>query len=269
MRLEPYVVNPRDPRAPPQEVWERMTYEERVQVLASLPSEFPLSEAMAPEGGQHFEAKVRTVDVLGSFFSRIGRKVFLGCELPVYYPDEPMFAPDVMAVLDVEPHVRKHWTVGDEGKGVDLALEIHVSGERRKDVQRNMKRYARLGVREYLVFGRKWLRLMGWRLVPGSNTYQPILPKQGFYTSEVLGLELHVVGERLRFYYGGAPLPESFEMIATLRQILDEVETHRTEEAQSLAELEQRLEEEQRRREETERLLTEARAELERLRGGR
>ncbi|HYO55852.1 Uma2 family endonuclease [Archangium sp.] len=288
MGVEPYSIDPDDPRAPPQEVWDRLSPEERAQVLARLPSEFPVSEAHPPEGGFHFEAKVRASDALGSFFSRLGRKVFLGCELPVYYPGEPMFAPDVMAVLDAEPHPRMHWAVSHEGKGLDLALEVYVAGNWRKDVERNVERYARLGIREYFVFDRAKLRLMGWRLAEGGRrTYRPILPQQGFYSSEVLGLELQLEGERLRFYYGGAPLPESYEMIATLRRMVEEAEAHRTEEALVRAELEQRLaeesrlreeelrlreeetrrrEEETRRREEAERRLVDALAELERLR---
>ena len=95
------------------------------------------------------------------------------------------------------------------------------------------------------------------------------MPQQGFYPSEVLGLELQLEGERLRFYHGRAPLPEADEMIATLERMVGEAEAHRTEEAQLRAELERRLAQEELRREESERQLAEALAELERLRGGR
>lgn len=119
MSADSYRVDPDDPRAPPQEVWERLTPEERAHVVDSLPSEFLVSEAHPPEGDSHFDAKVRVREVLGGFFSRIGRKVYLACELPVYYPGERMFAPDVLAVMDVEPHSRMRWVVGVEGKGLD------------------------------------------------------------------------------------------------------------------------------------------------------
>ena len=290
MAGEPYRVDPDDPRAPPQEVWDRLTPEERARVIASLPSEFPLSEATPPEGDPHFEAKARTREVLGSYFSRIGRKVYLACELPIYYPGEPMFAPDVMAVVEVETHSRMRWLVSDEGKGIDLALEIHVSGNWRKDVERNVERYARLGIREYFVFDRKHLRLLGWRLEESRNSYQPVLPQHGFYPSQVLGLELQLDGERLRFYHGGAVLQEADEMIATLERMVEgveqrreeleqrlseemrlrEEETRRREEEARLREEEtRRREEETRRREEAEHRLAQALSELERLRGGR
>jgi Uma2 family endonuclease len=269
MGFDSYRVDPDDPRAPPQEVWERLTPEERVRVIDSLPSEFPLSEAHPPEGDPHFEAKVRAREVLGGFFSRTGRKVYLGSELPVYYPGEPMFAPDVLAVMDVEPRSRMRWVVSAEGRGLDLALEVHVAGERRKDLERNVERFARLGIREYFLFDRGRLKLSGWRLAgEGRRVYQPILAQQGFYPSEVLGLELQLEGERLRFFLGRAPLPEADEMIATLERMVGEAEAHRTEEAQLRAELEQRLAQESLRREESERRLAEALAELERLRRG-
>jgi Uma2 family endonuclease len=282
MSALPYRVNPDDPRAPSQEIWDRLTAEEREAILASLPSEFPVSEEAAPEGDPHYEAKSRARETLKGYFSRIGRKVYVACELPVYYPDEPMFAPDVMAVVGVEMHPRMHWTVSHEKKGLDLALEVHVSGNRRKDLQRNVERYARLGIHEYWVFDRKRLRLSGWRLSEGRQ-YRQSIPQHGFYQSEVLGLELQVENERLRFYHGRAPLPEADELIDTLEQMVEQVEARSAELEQQLAE-EQRLRaeeqrlraeeqrlrtEEQQHREEAERRLAEALAELERLRGGR
>jgi hypothetical protein len=290
MAADPYRVDPDDPRAPPQELWDRLTPEQRAKILDSLPSEFAASEASPPEGDPHFEAKVRTREVLGGFFARIGRKVYLACELPVYYPGEPMFAPDVIAVVDVEPHSRMRWAVSAEGKGIDLALEIHVAGARRKDLEKNVERFARLGIREYFVFDRGRLRLTGWRLEEGRRSYRPIVPQHGYYPSEVLGLELQLEGERLRFYMGRAPLPEADEMIANLERMVKEAEEHRAEEvrlredearlreeeARRREQAEQRLAEEvrlrgeeSRLREEAERRLAEALAELERLRRGK
>jgi Uma2 family endonuclease len=281
MPAPPYRVDPDDPRAPPQELWERLSPEEQALILDSLPSEFPVSESSPPEGDAHFEAKVRAREVLEAYFSRIGRKVYLGSELPVYYPGEPMFAPDVMAVVDVEPHSRMRWVVSAEGKGVDLALEVHVAGDRRKDLERNVERFARLGIREYFLFDRGRLRLTGWRLEEGQRLYRPILPQHGLYPSEVLGVELQLEDERLRFFHAGAPLPEANELIARLERMVEGVEARRSEETRRREEAEQRLAEESRlraeesrlraeetrRREEAERKLAEALAELKRLGG--
>jgi exonuclease III len=52
-----WVIDPEDPRAPPQELWDRMTPAERQRVVDALPSEFEVSQTSPPEGDFHFEAK--------------------------------------------------------------------------------------------------------------------------------------------------------------------------------------------------------------------
>ena len=104
----------------------------------------------------------------------------------------------------------------DEGKGLDLALEIYVSGNRRKDHEANVARYAKLGIGEYFIFDRGRLRLSGYRLPVGGGRYEPILPQHGHYESRALGLELALEEEKLRFYCGDAPVPEAEELIGKL-----------------------------------------------------
>jgi hypothetical protein len=265
-----WIVDPEDPRAPPADIWEKMSPAERRRVVDSLPSELS-SEAMPPpEGDAHFNAKVGARHVLGGFFARTGRRVYVASELPVYYPGEKMFAPDVIAVLDVEVRERQKWTVLDEGKGVDFALEVIVSGNRRKDLEVNVERYARLGIPEYFVFDRGRLAVRGYRLPPsGPRVYKPILAQGGMYSSHVLGLDLRVEGTRLRFYHGNAVLLDAEEVIGSLQRMVDDVE-ERMLAAEKRAEEEARLrEEEARLREEAEQKLAEARAEIERLKATR
>ena len=294
-----YRVDPDHPRAPPQDVWDQMSEAERAQVVASLPIEVPL-ELCPPEGDAHLDAKVDARRVLRDFFGRTGRKIYISSELMIYYPGEPPFSSDVFAVLDVEPHQRTSWIVSKEGKGLDFVIEVHFAGDRAKDLELNVERYARLGIQEYFVFDRGALTLHGFRLPvetkPGRpRRYQPILPQYGQYTSEVLGLELMIQGEKLRFYHASAPLPEADEVIARLGGALDGViarqrelelavkeEQRKREEAEQAREEEQRKreeeqrkrEEEQRKREEAERereeatrKLAEVLAELDRLKG--
>ncbi len=99
MLTKSYVVDPAGPRAPTQELWDRMTEEERRAVVASLPSELP--RAFLPEGDAHRVPKKRALEALDEFFRRRGLRVYLGSELSTYYPDEDVFAPDLLAVLDV------------------------------------------------------------------------------------------------------------------------------------------------------------------------
>ncbi|KYF66430.1 hypothetical protein BE11_32790 [Sorangium cellulosum] len=287
-----YLFDPADPRAPTSDQWARMTSAERARVVDMLPTEVPL-ELMPPEGDAHRKAKRDALDALDGFFRRVGRKIYLSSELAVFYPGEPPFAPDLLAVVDVAPHERMRWVVDHEGKGLDLVIEVHVAGSRTKDHQVNVERYARLGIREYFLFDRSRLRLHAYRLPAAPEgdaarprAYQRIVPQAGRFASEVLGLDLLLDGPRLRFFAGNAPLEDADEMIARLGGMLDQVIAHQ-EEAQRLAEElaaeldrerrlreeeqrlrgeEQRLrEEEQRLREETERQLAQARAELERL----
>src|SRR5512138_1630435 len=109
-----FAPNPLDPRAPSQAVWDQLSSEDRARVVSQLPSELP--RETAPEGDLHRDPKEKAVESLREYFRRLGRKVYLSAELPVYYPGERMFAPDVIAVLDVEPHQRSSWVVSHEGR---------------------------------------------------------------------------------------------------------------------------------------------------------
>ncbi|MBI4700352.1 MAG: Uma2 family endonuclease [Deltaproteobacteria bacterium] len=264
-----------DPRAPTAEQWERMSSEERRRVVAALPCEVPL-ELFMPEGDAHRLAKSRALGALDAFYRRIGRKVYLSSELSVYYPGEPRFAPDVLAVLDVEPHERSTWVVSHEGKGLDLVLEIHVSGEFAKDFEGNRRRYARLGIPEYFLFDRTRGRLYGWRLPRvEARSYEAIMPQQGLYSSAVLGLDLALVDERLRFYFGTAPLPEADELVARLEAMVGDLvgRRERAEQERERAEQERERAEQERERAEQERdealrRVAELQAEIDRLRRG-
>lgn len=274
-----WFVDPADPRAPPMAIWDRMTPEERERVIDALPSEFEITEANPPEGDFHFNPKVSARETLGGYFQRIGRRVYLACELPIYYPGERMFAPDVMAVLDVELKERPSWAVATEGKGLDFALEILWSGDARKDLEDNVTRYAALGIPEYFVFDRKHRKLRGFHLPPGGHRYLPIVPQLGRLSSAVLGLELALEGDRLRFFHGFAPLPETSELLARLGSMVGDLEARaddaerrldeerRRADAQAARASEQstRADEQATRAETAERRLAEALAKIERL----
>lgn len=268
LAIRDYVLDLGDPRAPTSEQWARMSLEERQRVIDSLPAEVPL-DVFAPEGDPHRKAKSGTVGALEGHFQRTGRKVYVSSELPVYYPGEPRIVPDVLAVTDVEPVDRTRWVVDVEGKGLDFVLEVYVAGDRRKDYEKNVETYARLGIAEYFLFDRGRLRLHGWRLPsPGARTYTPVVPQQGRYASHVLGLDLVLDGTRLRFFYGSAPLLEADELIAKLGTMMNAVMAHKEEAERRADALSSELENEQRLRAEVDARLTETLAELERLKRG-
>ena len=258
-----YDIDPDDPRAPTQAEWERMTPPERERVLAMLPMEVP-EELMPPEGDRHSGPKMRAREMLDGFFRRVGRKVYVSGELNVFYPGERRFAPDVFAVLDVEPGERDKWLVSLEGKGLDFVLEVHLDGSREKDFRLNVERYARLGIAEYFIFDRGEMRLYGHRLPPGGQraSYVPLVPHQGRFPCEVLGLDLAVEGSRLRFFRGAEPLPDADELITKLGEMVDDLSARRRADAE-------RADLEARRAAELQRQLAEARAEIDRLKRGR
>ncbi len=218
-----------------------MTAEQRCAVVAELPSEMPLA---LPEGDFHRVPKEKARESLSEHYRSIGRKVYLSSELPVYYPGKTMFAPDLIAVIDVETHQRDKWVKSVEGKGVDLVLEISLRGDRHKDFEDNVTRYARLGIPEYFVFDARDQRLTAYRLVrPGGKSYQPIVPQRGRWPSQVLGLDLAVEKRRVRFYHGSEPLPAADELIDQLTKMVDELISREEEAGQRAEEAEKRAEE--------------------------
>ncbi len=222
MAQSTWIVDPADPRAPPQDVWDRMSPEERARVVAALPPEVPL-EMHPPEGDPHRKPKDRARDALEEFFRSIGRRIYVSSELATYYPGEPRFCPDILAVLDVDAHERSSWVVSDEGRGLDLVIEIHVGGDARKDFDTNVERYARLGIPEYFIFDRPQRRIVGHRLRTGGDAYERILPQAGRFASGVLGLDLTVEAGMLRFYHGTAPLLFMDELVGKLNAMVAEL----------------------------------------------
>jgi Uma2 family endonuclease len=234
-RTPAYVVDPADPRAPSQAEWDAMSAAERDAIVGALPPSPEPLRAIPPEGDRHRTAKTKATDALDRYFARAGRRVYVSSELATYYPAEPVFAPDVLAVDDVDPHPRSSWVVSREGKGLDFVLEVHDRGREAKDAADNVERYARLGVSEYFLFDLARSRLLGYRLAePGARVYSRLVPQHGVLPSRVLGLGLALEGERVRFYVGDAPLPDAEELIVRLDAML----RHETE--RLLAEAEER-----------------------------
>lgn len=260
-----WVVDPLDPRAPSEDVWARMTESEREKVVATLPADMPL-ELHPPEGDPHRKPKEKARDALDAFFRRVGRRVYVSSELVTYYPGERRFCPDILAVLDVEQHDRTSWIVSREGRGLDLVIEIHVGGEAKKDLSRNVEVYARLGITEYFVFDRPAARVLGYRLREKSTSYERVLPQRGRLASAVLGLELTVESGLLRFYHGTAPLLFMDELVGKLDAMVSELVEARDAATRRAEEEAKRAEEEAKRAEALEREVAALKAQIEKLR---
>ena len=68
-----------------------------------------------------------------------------------------------------------------------------------------------------------------------AEVFTPIIPNHGMYESRVLGLEVQVERDRLRFYAGTALLLESEELIARLQAMADDAQQRAAEEAVAAA----------------------------------
>lgn len=216
------------PIAPTAEAWRTMTPEQRERLLLQVLDALSDPRSLMSEGRPHKKAKTRALDALNLHFRAIGRAVYLAEEMAVLYPGEEAFSPDLLAVLDVvepEDDQRMAWVVADEGKGLDLVIEVLYQGDRDKDLVVNVERYAHLGIPEYFVYD--WLRqqIHGFRLPqPGAGRYQRIVPQFGHYRSNVLGLDLAILGNGLRFLAGEAELPGSDDLIVRLQGMMGSLE---------------------------------------------
>lgn len=224
------------PIAPTAEEWQAMSPRAREAFLDEANMALEAETMRLSEGSPHIESKFAAFQVLRDHFKRIGRQIYIKPELAVHYPGAPVFAPDLLAVLDVaDPGIadtRTAWVVVEEGKGLDFVLEVLYKGNRRKDLFDNLATYAGHGISEYFVYDRLKQRLHGWRLpTPYARTYQPILPRGGAFRSTVLGLDLEIAEERLCFSYSGSRILSSTEMVERLNAIVDELSQRAESEA--------------------------------------
>ena len=186
--------------------WAAMSPEERERYqLASLRAmqEVEAAAQTMSEGAPHARAKTRLLRLIGDHTRERGRSLYMALELPVHYPNERIFSPDLIAVRDVpdpgDDDTRMAWSVLAEGRGPDLALEVLYNGDPQKDLIRNVFRYASLGIPEYIIYLRKEGLLIGYYLPsPDVRSYTMRAPAEdGFLWSDVLELELGIVDGRL------------------------------------------------------------------------
>ena len=241
------------PTTPSTEAWRLMTPAERDRFVAEASAALTAHQEAMGEGSPHSRAKARAWRLLGDFFHRSHRLAYLNSELPVLYPGEEVFCPDLLVVLGVvdpgDVDTRMCWSVTEEGRGLDFVLEIVHRGDRRKDLVDNVERFARLGIEEYFVYDRGRQLLFGWSLPDRSaRHYVPIPYRGGGLPSAVLGLVLVINEGRLRFVRDGTPIMGDGELLDQANALLDqnyermaEMEAKVEAEAEARAAAEERL----------------------------
>ena len=145
------------------------------------------------------------------------------------YPEEGnnrnFIAPDVLVGLGLGTHNRSSYFIWVEGKPPDWVLEVASPSTQKKDRDRKRCRYAAIGVPEYWMFDPKGgvyppgtPRLQGLKLVAGEYRALPPRIAEGGRTirSEVLGLDIRVDGDLLRFRdpATGRDIPHRAEVVA-------------------------------------------------------
>ncbi|HQY61465.1 MAG: Uma2 family endonuclease [Myxococcales bacterium] len=211
------------PRAPTEAEWSAMTVTEQDAAVERIRLALDAMREAMSEGTLHSRPKTRALTTLTDFFERARRRVFLASELAVLYPGEPVFVPDILAVLDTDPDKEvESWVVAREGRGVDFVLELRNLGRKHKDLRENVAEYARLGVREYFTFDVRTKMLRGFHLAGSQRAYVPVLGQGGRLPSTVLGLDLAVIDGRLRFFSDTAQVLDSGEIVGMLERMVSE-----------------------------------------------
>jgi Uma2 family endonuclease len=194
------------------------------------------------------------VEAVSAFFQNRS-DVYVSANSFIYYEEgnkEAVVAPDLYVVFGVSQRKRDNYQVWKEG-GItpDFVLEITSETTQAKDQKTKPEIYRQLGVREYFQYDPSgdYLNpiLQGMRLVNG--VYEPIAANNiSFDTlwlySEVLELELHLIGGELRFKD-----PQTGEFLKTYKELerarLTEQQARMAAEQARLAEQQARMAAEQ------------------------
>ncbi|MFN6517671.1 MAG: Uma2 family endonuclease [Nostoc sp. CreGUA01] len=182
-----------------------------VEYIPVTPIEYPDEDGKPmAEGDLQRKCLVYATTVLDIYFQN-HPDVYVAGNLFIYYEKgypESVVAPDVFVVFGVENRDRRSYKTWEENNQTpDFVLEITSKTTRSKDQGAKKGIYAFLGVREYFQYDPTgdYLnpQLQGLRLIEGN--YFPVAANtlaDGTISlpSEVLGLELRLEAEKLRFY---------------------------------------------------------------------
>ena len=207
------------PIAPSMAVWSALSEAERRRVVASLPH--VVEHDFMSEGDIHAGIVLDLADALRNHYGGGGpggRRCYIGRSVMVLYPETSAFAPDLFLVFDVDDHPRKRFVVAQEGRGLDLAIEVQCDGDASKDYRRNVSLYANVGITEYFIVDSNRTKITGYRLEEGETSYRPILDQHGQLYSKVLDLWIGTLEGKFRVFFRDAVLPTTAELKERFRR---------------------------------------------------
>lgn len=151
----------------------------------------------------HRSQMIGLLECLGEYY-RSDPNVYVTGNILLYYRDEEgerqSISPDVFVVRGIEKKVRRIYNLDVEKKSPDFVIELTSRHTKVEDLGNKRIIYADLGVREYFIFdpldGSITPQLRGFRLEGGE--YIPLVGTP--LRSEVLGLDLVIEQDQLRFY---------------------------------------------------------------------
>jgi Uma2 family endonuclease len=125
-----------------------------------------------------------------------GQRVYVGCDLLVYYTEGRVFdvcVPDVFVAIGAQPGFRRTFKTWEEGLPPTVVVEVTSRGTRREDEVFKPQTYSLIGVKEYFLYDptADYLSppLMGHRLV-GENRGPIAADAGGALLSRELGIRL-------------------------------------------------------------------------------
>lgn len=197
------------------------------------------------ETDKHRNVMVDMIQTLEDWFAD-DPDVYVSGDLLIFYEkgdNRRHVSPDVFVVQGVQKAERPNYLLWQE-RTPDVVIEITSKTTQKEDSDKKWKLYeGKLAVKEYFLFDptEDYLKppFQGYRRVRGK--FRPIEPIDGRLPSELLGLQLERVGERLRLRNPetGDLLPTRFERVAAERarsQAADaraEAEAARAEQAEN------------------------------------
>ena len=237
-------LDPANPRAPSIEAWGKMTKAQQNFVDCWLMAEMNLREEEMPQGVSHSVAIERISAVLRSYLAQKGIRAFVGIDIMTHFPTGEVASPDVMVVLNPDKLPERTWHVGIDGGLPDVCFEVYHHGDKEKDTTRNVKMYAKLGIKEYFVFEIDNSEITGYRLGALRRKYTQIVSDSfGRYKSEMLELGLKMQCGCIEFYDGDKLVLSPDEGRTVAEQRAQEEAAMRTAAAQRAAEPERRARE--------------------------